>query len=43
MVAIILRTVNEGKPILDAKYRAAMSKEEYRQIMRGNVEIPLFG
>ena len=41
MVAIILRAINEGKPILDAKYRAVLSKEEYQKIMRGNVEIPL--
>jgi hypothetical protein len=41
MMATILRAIDEGKPILNAKYRVAMSKEEYRQIMRGNVEIPL--
>lgn len=42
MVAIIMRAIDEGKPILDSKYRASISREEYGQILRGNVEIPLF-
>jgi len=42
MIATILRALDEGKPILDANYRAKMSRDEYAEIMRGNVEIPLF-
>lgn len=41
MIAAIMRAINEGKPILDAIYRANISKEEYKKILRGNVEIPL--
>lgn len=42
MVAAILRAIDEGKPILDTKYRANITREDYQEIMRGNVEIPLF-
>jgi hypothetical protein len=42
MVATIMRALDEGKPILDAKYRASISREDYQHILRGNVEIPLF-
>ena len=42
MVATIIRATEEGKPILDAKYRATISRDDYQQILRGNVEIPLF-
>lgn len=42
MVAAILRALEDGKPILDAQYRSAISKEEYQKILEGNIEIPLF-
>ena len=42
MVASIMRAVDEGKPIFDVKYRVDISREEYQEILRGNVEIPLF-
>lgn len=42
MVAAILRALENGKPILDTKYRAKISKEEYKEILDGNFEIPLF-
>lgn len=42
MVACILRTIDEGNPILDTNYRANITREDYQAIMRGNVEIPLF-
>ena len=41
MVATIMRAIDESKPILDSKYRASISKEDYQRILRGNVEIPL--
>lgn len=42
MVASIMRAIGEGRPILDAKYRATVSREDYQEILRGNTEIPLF-
>lgn len=42
MVATIMRAIENGRPILDTKYRANISKEEYQGILRGNIEIPLF-
>lgn len=42
MVAVILRAIDNGKPILDAKYRSNISKQEYQELLYGNVEIPLF-
>lgn len=42
MVAAILRAMDSGKPILDAKYRANINRQEYQEILAGNVEIPLF-
>jgi len=42
MVASIFRALDEGKPIFDAKYRATISRENYQEILRGNVQIPLF-
>lgn len=42
MIAAILRAIDNGKPILDAKYRAQISEQDYQEIMEGNVEIPLF-
>ncbi len=42
MVAAILRALENGKPILDAKYRSKISRREYQEILGGNVEIPLF-
>lgn len=42
MVAAILRAMDKSKPILDAKYRVGISKQEYQEILDGNVEIPLF-
>ncbi|MDE1924686.1 MAG: queuosine salvage family protein [Patescibacteria group bacterium] len=41
MIAAIMRAIDEGMPILDAKYRSQMSKENYQRMTRGNVEIPL--
>lgn len=41
MIAAIMRAIDEGKPILDAGYRATIGKEDYREILRGNTEIPL--
>jgi hypothetical protein len=42
MVACIFRAIDEGRPIFDAKYRTDVSWEDYQEILRGNVEIPLF-
>jgi len=42
MVASIFRAIDEGRPIFDATYRANISKEDYGEVLRGNVEIPLF-
>lgn len=42
MIACILRALENGKPILDAKYRSTISRQEYSEILSGNVEIPLF-
>lgn len=42
MIACIMRAVDEKRPILDTQYRATMSKEDYRDVLRGNTEIPLF-
>ena len=41
MIAAIMRAIEEGVPILDTAYRATLGKEEYKKILRGNVEIPL--
>jgi hypothetical protein len=41
MVAAIMRAIDEGKPILDSQYRAKISSDEYAEILRGNITIPL--
>jgi hypothetical protein len=41
MVAAIMRAIDEGKPILDSRYRATISNIEYAEILRGNITIPL--
>lgn len=41
MVAAIMRAIDEGKPILDSRYRANISSDEYAEILRGNIPIPL--
>jgi len=42
MIAAIMRALENGKSILNAKYRANISRAEYQEILKGNVEIPLF-
>jgi len=42
MVASILRTVENGKPILDSRFRSEISGKEYAEILQGNIQIPLF-
>lgn len=42
MIAAILRAMDNGKPILGAKYRVNISRQEYQEILAGNVKIPLF-
>ena len=41
LVASIARATEEGRPILDSAYRTQLSKEEFADILRGNVSIPL--
>lgn len=41
MVAAIMRAIDEGRPILDSQYRAKISSDEYAEILRGNITIPL--
>lgn len=42
MVAAIMRAMENGMPILDARFRSDISKEEYAEILQGNIKIPLF-
>ena len=42
MIVSILRALEEGKPILDAKYRTNITKKEYAEILEGNIKISLF-
>ncbi|MFH1433301.1 MAG: queuosine salvage family protein [Candidatus Uhrbacteria bacterium] len=42
MIACIARAIEEEKPILDSKYLASISEDEFADILRGSVEIPLF-
>lgn len=41
MVASLLRAIENGKPILDTKYRSTISREEFQEILKGTIEIPL--
>lgn len=41
MVLAIKRALAEGKAVLDPKYRAAISREDFSQILQANTEIPL--
>lgn len=41
MVVCIKRVMDEGRQILDVKYRAGLSEKDFGEILRGNVEIPL--
>ena len=41
MVVCIRRAMDEGKPILDAHYRANLNRDDFADILQGNVEIPL--
>ncbi len=41
MIACIARALEDGKPIFDAKYLAKISRDEFADILRGNIEIPL--
>ena len=41
MITTILHAVEEGTPILDARHRAQMTRDDYAHMLRGNVEIPL--
>jgi len=42
MITAIRRALDEGKSILDAHYLANMSEKDLSDILRANVEIPLF-
>lgn len=41
MITALRRAVEEKKPILDFKYLAEIQKEDFKKILRANVEIPL--
>lgn len=41
MIAAIMRAIDEGKPILDSEYLSKINLEDYSEILRGNVDIPL--
>jgi hypothetical protein len=41
MIICVKRAIEEGKPILDSQYRSLLSKEDFQDILRGNIEIPL--
>jgi hypothetical protein len=41
MIICIKRAIEEGKPILDSQYRSSLSKDDFQDILRGNIEIPL--
>jgi len=41
MITSILKALNKGMPILDAKYLATLGRDELLEILKGNVIIPL--
>ncbi|MFH1828820.1 MAG: queuosine salvage family protein [Nanoarchaeota archaeon] len=42
MIVAIGRAIEKKKPILDPQYLATISKDDFQEILDGNVEIPLF-
>jgi len=42
LCAAFIKTVEENRPILDFKYLAAISEADFADVLKGNVEIPLF-
>ena len=42
MIAALGRAIENGYPILDAKYLSEISKEDFNKVLEGNVKIPLF-
>lgn len=42
MIACIGRAIEAGVPILDCGYQVDISKEEFSEFLKGNIEIPLF-
>ena len=42
MVASLVRTIEAGMPMLDAGFLANMTDKELRDVLRGNIDIPLF-
>ncbi len=43
LMAALTRALDEGYPLLDGAYLAWIGEDEFRQILRGNVPIPLEG
>lgn len=41
MIATLMRAIDEGKPILDSEYLSKINLDDYSEILRGNVDIPL--
>jgi hypothetical protein len=41
MIAAIMRAHEEGEPILDSRFRSEISHDDFANILRGNVVIPL--
>lgn len=42
MVVSLRKAIEDGYPILDFNYCSQISKEEFRRVLLGNIEIPLF-
>lgn len=42
MVRALRQAIGKGTPLLDATYLATLPERDFAQILRGNVEIPLF-
>ncbi len=41
MMACLCRALDEGRPILDGKFLAAISRKDLEEIFRGNIEMPM--